>query len=883
MFTALALCCGVALAAAADKPPLEKLPGWAVPEAYTLAFRIDPTKADYSGTTKIKVDLKQASDHVWMHGKELKVSKVTVTDAAGKQHAAKYVEAAPKAGVVRIDFGTTLQPQEITLELAFTAPFNQQLQGLYKVHHDDVPYAMTQMEPISARYAFPSFDEPGFKTPYDISMTIPDSDVGVANTAQVKQAEAGDGWKTLTFAETRPLPTYLVAFAVGTWDVVDGPTIAANRWRKEPLPLRGVAAKGEGHRMQHILGETPKIIDALEDYYGFGYPFGKLDLLAAPDFSAGAMENAGLVTFRDYLLLLDPDSAQRYVQGSFNVTAHELAHMWTGDTVTTEWWNDIWLNEAFATWMQQKVTMKVHPEYRADLDRIRGAQGAMSNDSLVSARKVRQPITGNGDIETAFDGITYQKGAAILGMFEGYVGDKTFQKGMRAYIQDHKFGNATADDLVDAIADAAGKGDDFKHDFKSFLNQSGVPMIETRLDCSGDHPVLHLKQSRYLPLGSKGDPNRVWGVPVCVRTGAGADGVQCTMLDKAEGSMTLAGSQCPAWYMPNAEARGYYRFSMAKADMAKLNGVIGSLDDREQLAYADAVGAAFRRGDIDAHDALAAMAKLAPSKTTDVALAPLNTIGWIWEHEVRTDAQRARVRDAVKAAYLPRLEALGYTRKAGESPDDVSMRSSLAGMLGLMVKLPEVRAELLKQGDAVLKAKPDGSLNYGAANPDLLGNALAVSVEEHGKPVVDTLMAQLTKTSDPAQRNAMLSALGNAKGDQAERVRDFSLNKDVKVGEMARLLYGGRDTAQGRTDVWNWFVKHYDQVVARSGSFSTGYLPGLAGGGGCSQAEADRMQTFFKPRLKDLTGADRGLAQSTESTLLCAALKAEQDPDAITR
>jgi alanyl aminopeptidase len=317
--------------------------------------------------------------------------------------------------------------------------------------------------------------------------------------------------------------------------------------------------------------------------------------------------------------------------------------------------------------------------------------------------------------------------------------------------------------------------------------------------------------------------------------------------------------------------------------MAKLNGVIGSLDDREQLAYADAVGAAFRRGDIDAHDALAAMAKLAPSKTTDVALAPLNTIGWIWEHEVRTDAQRARVRDAVKAAYLPRLEALGYTRKAGESPDDVSMRSSLAGMLGLMVKLPEVRAELLKQGDAVLKAKPDGSLNYGAANPDLLGNALAVSVEEHGKPVVDTLMAQLTKTSDPAQRNAMLSALGNAKGDQAERVRDFSLNKDVKVGEMARLLYGGRDTAQGRTDVWNWFVKHYDQVVARSGSFSTGYLPGLAGGGGCSQAEADRMQTFFKPRLKDLTGADRGLAQSTESTLLCAALKAEQDPDAITR
>jgi alanyl aminopeptidase len=883
VFTALSVCCAAALAAGSDSPPLEKLPRWAVPEAYTLAFKIDPAKADFSGTTQIKVDLKQASDHVWLHGKDLKVSKVTVTDATGARHEARYVDAAPKEGVVRIDFGSTLQPQQIVLDIAFSAPLNQQLQGLYKVHHDGVPYAMTQMEPVSARYAFPGFDEPDFKTPYDISLTIPDADVGVGNTAQIKQTPAGDGWKTLTFAETRPLPTYLVAFAVGPWDVVKGPTIPADQWRKDPLPLRGVAAKGEGHRMGHILGETPIIIQTLENYYGFGYPFGKLDLLAAPDFSAGAMENAGLVTFRDYLLLLDPDSAKSYVRGSFNVTAHELSHMWTGDTVTTAWWNDIWLNEAFATWMQQKITMKVHPEYRADLDRIEGAEGAMGSDSLISARKVRQPITGNGDIETAFDGITYQKGAAILGMFEGYVGEKTFQKGMRAYIQEHKFGNATADDLVDAIATAAGKGDAFKQDFKSFLNQSGVPMIETRLDCSGDHPVLHLKQSRYLPLGSKGDPNRTWGVPVCVRTGAGAANVQCQMLDKPEGSMMLAGNQCPAWYMPNADARGYYRFSMAPADMAKLNGALATLSDGEQLAYADAVDAAFHRGDIDAHDALAMVPELAASTTSDVALAPLDTFGWIWRHEARTDAQRAKLAALARAAYLPRLEALGYMRKPGDTADDTTMRSVLAGVLGLTVKLPEVRAALLKQGDAVLKPKADGSLDFEAANPDLVGAALGVAVEEHGAPVIDTLMAQVARTSDPAQRNAMLSALTQASGAQAERVRNFAIGKDVKVGEMGRLLRADRDTAAGRTAMWNWFVGHYDQVLARTGSFASGYLPGLAGGGGCSQAEADRMQAFFKPKLKDLTGADRGLAQSTESTLLCAALKAKQDPAAITR
>jgi alanyl aminopeptidase len=338
---------------------------------------------------------------------------------------------------------------------------------------------MTQMEPISARFAFPGFDEPGFKTPFDISLTIPSDQVGVANTKQVKEVAAGEGWKTLTFAQTLPLPTYLVAFGVGPWDIATAPDITSNAYRSTPLPLRGIAAAGEAHRMQHVLGETPSIIHALENYYGFGYPWDKLDVLAAPDFEAGAMENAGLVTFRDWLLLLDKDSPARNVRGSFNVTAHELAHQWTGDTVTTEWWNDIWLNEAFATWMQQKVTMEVHPEYRADLDRVDGAQGAMSNDSLVSARSIRQPITGNGDIMTAFDGITYQKGASVIAMFENYVGEKTFQKGMRAYIQKQKFGNATADDLVSSNATAADKGDAFKHAFNGVRDQSGVPYITT--------------------------------------------------------------------------------------------------------------------------------------------------------------------------------------------------------------------------------------------------------------------------------------------------------------------------------------------------------------------------------------------------------------------
>ncbi|HEY3521106.1 MAG TPA: M1 family metallopeptidase [Rhodanobacteraceae bacterium] len=866
-------------ASAGEAPPLETLPGWAVPQSYRLDLRGDPEQPGYSGTVTIAVDLKKASDHLWLHGKDLKVSSVTITDANGKSHGGKYVQADADAGVARIDFGSTLQPQKLSLKIAWQAPYNQTLEGFYKVEFAGNAYAMTQMEPISARYAFPCFDQPGFKTPFDIVLTIPARDKAVANTKLVSETRASNGWKTLTFEKTRPLPTYLVAWAVGPLDIVDGPSIPANRWRKEPVPVRGIAAKGNGPKMQRALAMVPGIIEAEENYYGFGYPFGKLDLAALPDFSAGAMENAGLVTYRDWLLLLDKDSSPSAVQSTFNVEAHELAHQWTGDAVTLAWWNDIWLNEAFATWMQQKVAMEIHPDYRTDLGRIEAGEGAMQNDSLVSARMIRQPITGNGDIQTAFDSITYEKGASVIGMFEHFVGPQVFQKGMQAYIKAHAFGNATAPDLVNSIATAAGKGDDFRRAFDSFLDQTGVPLVSTRLDCSHKGAAaLQLVQSRYLPLGSSGDANRQWGVPVCVRF---PNGTQCQMLDDKSAQMKIDGGQCPSWYMPNADGVGYYRFSMAKADRSALVDAIAQRDDAEQLVYADSVDADFHRGEIGADEVLASMQQLAPSKVRQVALAPLETVGWIYDHEAQNDAQRAVIRDAVSKAYLPRLEALGYERRSGESADDVLMRSSLASTLALEFKVPSVRAALLKQGDAALQKK-NGKLDLDAANPDLLRTALSVALEEHGKPAVDALIAAIPSTTDPTKRNAMLGALGHAPGAQADVARDFALTKQVKVGEMFMVLYGNRDTRVQRDGLWSWFTAHYRQILDRTGVFSGAYLPGVAGGGGCSQEEADRVQAFFKPKLKQIPGLDRGLAQTHEEILLCSALNSKQNPAQIT-
>src|SRR6185437_9283246 len=321
-------------------------------------------------------------------------------------------------------------------------------------------------------------------------------------------------------------------------------------------------------------------------------------------------------------------------------------------------------------------------------------------------------------------------------------------------------------------------------------------------------PVLDLTQSRYLPLGSKGDPSHLWGVPVCVRF---PGGTQCQLVTRRTARMKIKGA-CPRWYMPNAAGAGYYRFEMAKADRVALSRVISRESDAEQLAYADSEGAAFQHGTLDAQEAIDVMQKLAPSKVREVSLAPLRTVEWIYRYGADSGTKRTAIRGAVARAYLPRLEALGYQRRAGESADDALLRSALAERLGVTFKVPEVRAALLKQGEAALARGPSGQLELDAANPDLLPTVLAVAVEERGEPAVSALIQQIGVTTDPVKRNAMLVALGHAQGAEADAARDFALTDKVKVGEMAMVLRGGRDTAAQRDQLWRWFTGHYQSI-----------------------------------------------------------------------
>lgn len=857
--------------AASEAPPTGKLPRTALPLHYALTFRIDPTQTQFSGMTEIRVRLTEPADHVWMHGKALIMRKAEVVDAAGSALPAKYSVADADAGVVRVDFGKLLPAQELVLRFDYRASFNDKLEGLYRAEHASRPYVVSQMEPISARFAFPSFDEPSFKTPFDLTLEIPATATGVSNTPQIGEEKIGDGMKRLRFRTTPPLPTYLVAIGVGPWDIKAGPTIPPTQYRNNPVPLRGLAAAGEGGRLEEALAATPQIVTALEDYFGYGYPFGKLDLLAAPDFSAGAMENPGLIVFRDWLLLLDANSPVGSRRGSFNVNAHELAHQWFGDTVTMPWWDDIWLNEAFATWMQGKITQQLRPDYRADLNRIEGVQVAMSADSFASARRIRQPIDDNGDIEGAFDSITYQKGAAVLEMFEAWIGPEAFRAGMRKYVRDHEFANATADDLVAALADASDQGERFERAMKTFLDQPGVPLVSTKLECRDGKAALTLSQQRYLPLGSIAKAKQQWGVPVCVRLGRGkATTTQCGLLDKHEGRLELDGG-CPDWYLPNAEGRGYYRFAMPAGDLAKLTGVATSLDDREQLTYADAIAAGFRRGDVDAAGVLTAMERLAPSKTRQVATALIPSFKWIRNY-LGDDATRPALDAFAARLYGGRMRALGFVKRSAEAQDDTLLRGELAHFLALDVRLPGVRAELLKRAKHLLEPDKDGRLTFSAVDADLLGTALAIAVQELGAIATDAVIAELGRQSDPALRNAMVAALG-ATLDPAlgDRMRDFALTDVVKIGEVARLMEVNRERPENRVGYWAWLQRRFGDVLKRTPAFAQGKLPENAAAGWCEVAQAKAIETFFTPKLGRIIGGAQGLARAREAIGLCDA------------
>lgn len=865
-----------------DEPsPGFRLPGDTRPLDYSVTLDVDPEKESFSGQARIRVQLDAPRRTIWLHARHLDVKTAMV---AGRRARFTQVD---DDGMARLALDAPVGPGPIDVELSWTARFNPALESLYRVKYEDAWYAFTQFEAISARDAMPCFDEPRFKTQWSLAFTTKKGDVVVANTKESARVELQDGRVQTRFEPTEPLPTYLVAFAVGPLDVVEGKQLPPVNGRPEPLQVRGVAARGKGKLLASSLDVTAEVLDALERWFGIPYPYTKLDIVAVPDFAAGAMENAGIVTFRDVLLFVDKNSPLGLQKGNIEVITHELAHQWFGNYVTLAWWDDIWLNEAFASWLPTEILEKLRPTFRArtgartDLDDVTG------QDSLVSARQIREPVDSKGDIENAFDGITYGKGAAVIAMFERWVGPEIFQKGVREYLQTHAHGVGTSRELMASLSTAAGR--DVATPFSTFLEQPGVPFVSVRLVCGGakdnaaktmppkSAAALELSQERFLPLGSSGDRKKIWQIPVCARYDDGGKlKTSCTLLTEATGTLPLEAKSCPRVVHPNADGAGYYRWSLPPAQLKTLAGALGKMSPGERISFGNAIRGALSSGAVPYRDALDASLFLARDEEPSIARTPLGLL--LFAHDELVDeAARPRVAKKMIELYRPVLEKLKFEPKPGEEPLTRERRSLALSALATHAEEPKTLAELGRWGRIMLGLDEGGDkkIHLDKIPPDLMMFALPAAVRQGGAATWDDVQARLGTETDPLTRTLLLAALGSSTEPAlAARARDLALDQRLRTNEVFVPLQGQGSDVRTRDALWTWMGTNYDALLARLPE--TWGDAAIAGGssGFCSEEKAAEVESFFQSRPKKSDALGRALAQAVEEIRLCAAKKA---------
>jgi alanyl aminopeptidase len=875
-----------ALETPAEAPPIGRLPADVRPLRYGLTLDIAPEKERFSGAVEIDVELAKARDVLWLHGRNLTVERAVV-EAGGKAIQATWEQVHP-TGVAALRLKSPIGPGRATIKIAYNAAFDKGMVGLYRVERGGASYAFTHFEPVRARQAFPSFDEPSFKVPFDTTLIVSRDSKAIANTREIAREDApgGGGRARVRFATTEPLPTYLIAFAVGPLDLVAAQAIPPNAVRFKPLPLRGVAARGRGPELGYSLARAAEIIPALEAYFGVAYPYDKLDLIAVPE-RHGAMENAGAITFREIFLLVDEKTASlRDRRALVSILAHELAHMWLGDLVTMPWWDDLWLKEAAATWMSDRAAMRLYPDQGFDVASLEAIHDAMDADSLRAARQIRQEIREQHDIFNAFDGITYDKGGGVIAMFERWLGPETFQKGVQGYLKKHGGGLAKMDDLLASLSEASGR--DVAGPMRSFLDQPGVPFVEAKLACEAGS-ALKLAQSRYVPLGSTAEANRAWQIPVCARYAKGeGSAVACSLLTDREGSMKLDadGGACPAWVLPNADGAGYYRWALPPGDLAALaNKGYAKLSSRERLSFAQSLKAGFQRGATPAADVMAALAPLARDSSFAVATKPMTflhtAMRWLEDGPARPDVERYG-----RSLYAPVYRELGWEpakRPSGKGEEEVDkrlLREQVVSFLALAVRDPEVRKEAVKRGRAYVGFGKDGVLHPEAVDPGLAGVALAVAVQEEGKPFFDALLALLEKSEDDAVRQRILAALGRAQTPElAARARALALDPRVRPHEVMVTVYPQIGQIETREATWAWFKENLNGLIGRISARNAGFLPWL-GSNFCDRSRVAEVSSLFAPKVAELDGGPRNLAAVTEAMELCAAQQAAQKESA---
>ncbi|MGZ4860384.1 MAG: M1 family metallopeptidase [Candidatus Angelobacter sp.] len=848
----------------------QRLPFGLSARHYGLTFTPDLQKAVFSGDETIDVEVNKAANAFTLNAIELEFQEATITQDS-KTQVAKWSFAAEKEQVT-LTVADALEPGPASIHIKFTGILNDKLRGFYLARTKERNYATTQFESTDARRAFPSLDEPAYKATFDITLIADKGDTAISNGRIASDTPGpGDGKHTIQFATTPKMSTYLVAMAVGDFECVEGSA--------DNTPIRVCGTPDKKPLSAAALRYAAEILKFYNQYYGIPYPFGKLDIVGVPDFEAGAMENTGAIFYRESLLFIDDkNSSVDSHQAVFEVLAHEMAHQWFGDLVTMKWWDNIWLNEGFATWMALKPSQALHPEWNAMLDAVQSTDTALTLDALVNTHPIRAKAETPEEINELFDPISYEKAGAVLRMVEAYVSPDVFRRGVNVYLRKFLYGNATAEDFWTSLSAASGRPVD--KIMPTFVDQAGEPLLTVKSSClnapAEKAPAVRKgKRSRRRPI--KPNPvtqvtvsqqrfwanptdapkkDQLWMAPVCVKSGAAKP--FCQILSQKEQTLPLAG--CSAWVFVNGSAAGYYRTQYDKADLQKLIAVAGTeLTTAERISLLRDQAALVGSGQQSMATYLDLISAMKQDAQREIVESYVPTLDYVNSYVLAgTDATAFRA--WVRSNFGPMMAKIGWTPGANENADTHTLRGDLIHILGMVGEDPETVRQATSVAQQYLK-------DPNSVDASIAKDVLAVAARFGNEELFQQYVSAMGRMRSPEQFYNVAGALTAFRGPKiVEKVLELSVSDEVRnqdaAGLIARVLINSDNQKTG----WEWVKAHWPAVEKKT-TMSSGTEIVNSTRGFCSAEMNNDVQQFFTEHK--VPSAERALKQSREDIEGC--------------
>jgi aminopeptidase N len=846
------------VAAALSLAAAQRLPEVASPDNYKLTFTPDLEKATFEGDETIAIRVLKPTSEITLNAAEIDFHDVSITSGGATQKARITLEKDKEMVVLAVE--KPLAAGAATIHITYTGILNSEMRGLYLGKDDQGrKYAASQFEATDARRAYPSFDEPNYKATFDITAVADKGMVAISNYKVVSDTPGPGDKHTVKFATTAKMSSYLAALVVGNFEYIEG--------EADGIPIRIYSTPGKKEMGRFVLGASEQIVSYFDKYFGIRYPYGKLDLIGLPDFSAGAMENTGLITFREVILLIDEQHGSPGLKKTIaSVTSHEIAHMWFGDMVTMKWWDDVWLNEGFATWAASKPLLGWKPEWNFDLDDVSQNGGTLNTDSLANTRPIHQAAETPAQIQELFDGIAYGKAAAVLNMLEAYLGPETFRAGVREYVKQHSYGNATADDFWTTLAKVSKRPVD--QIMPTWVKQAGVPIVNVKAQCSRNSTSVTLAQKRYYYDRAKFEAgnDQLWQIPLCLKGSAGSS-AKCELMTKREQTFTLPG--CSAWVLANAGATGYYRAGYEPdAVRALAKDAEVKLSPAERITLQADIWASVRVGREPVGDYLAFAQGLQADRNRAVMGDVLGRLNYIGQYLVNQD-DRDSYRSWLRQYLTPIAQDVGWEPKAGESDEQKTLRAGLLNALGYDARDSETLAQARKIAD---KALDDPA----AVDRDLASGAIGLAALNGDDAFYDRLMAALKNPKSPEEYYMYFYALPQFSDPKLlQKTLDYGISPEVRSQDALGLITSVLANPAGEKQAWDFIQSHWDAVQKAGGPFASAQVVG-ATSTFCDADMRDQVTTFFTAHRVE--AAERTYKQSIERINNCVDLKSQQQP-----